>query len=117
VATILLAGVDVFFRGKLDALLGSGHKIITTENVDPPDLVIVDIARVDPEEVAETFPDIPPRPSTITPQEVDLFATVAQLHAFSASIVADQTGGGILVLDRASQAERAQEQLRSTLKA
>ncbi len=67
--------------------------------------------------LAETFPDIPPRPSTITEQEVDLFADVAQLHAFSASIVADQTGGGILVLDRASQAERAQEQLRSTLKA
>jgi len=58
-ATILVAGVDVFFRGKLDALLGKRHKLVTTESVDPPDLVIVDIARVDPDEVAETYPDIP----------------------------------------------------------
>ena len=32
-ATILLCGVDLFFRGKLDALL-PGHHLITTENVD-----------------------------------------------------------------------------------
>jgi hypothetical protein len=58
-AVILVAGVDLFFRGKLDALLGKEHKLTTTESVDPPDLVIVDIARVDPDEVAETYPDIP----------------------------------------------------------
>ena len=58
-ATILVAGVDLFFRGKLDALLGSQHKLTTTDSVDSPDLVIVDIARVDPDEVAEEFPDIP----------------------------------------------------------
>jgi DNA-binding NarL/FixJ family response regulator len=58
-ATILVAGVDLFFRGKLDALLGASHKLVTTDSVDPPDLVIVDIARVDPEEVAELWPDIP----------------------------------------------------------
>ncbi|MBD0289801.1 MAG: hypothetical protein ICV74_00990 [Thermoleophilia bacterium] len=58
-ATILVAGVDVFFRGKLDGLLAAEHKLTTTESVDPPDLVIVDIARVDPEEVAEEYPDIP----------------------------------------------------------
>lgn len=59
VATILVAGVDLYFRGKLDALLGGRHKLVTTDSVDPPDLVIVDIARVDPEEVAESWPDIP----------------------------------------------------------
>ncbi len=58
-ATILVAGVDVFFRGKLDALLAAEHKLTTTESVDAPDLVIVDIARVDPDEVAEEYPDIP----------------------------------------------------------
>jgi hypothetical protein len=58
VATILLVGVDLFFRGKLDALLG-GHKLTTTESVDPPDLVICDLARVDADEVAETYPEIP----------------------------------------------------------
>ncbi len=54
-----MAGVDLFFRAKLDALLGGKHKLVTTESIDPPDLVIVDIARVKPEEVAEEFPDIP----------------------------------------------------------
>ncbi len=58
-ATILVAGVDLFFRGKLDALLGEKHKLVTTDSVHTPDLVIVDIARVDPDEVAEEYPDIP----------------------------------------------------------
>ncbi len=58
VATILLAGVDVYFRGKLEGLL-PGHHLVTTDSVDPPDLVITDIARIDPDEVADTYPDIP----------------------------------------------------------
>lgn len=58
VATILLCGVDLFFRGKLEGLL-PGHHLITTENVDPPDVVIADIARVDPVEVADAWPDVP----------------------------------------------------------
>lgn len=58
VATILLCGVDLYFRGKLDALL-PGHHLITTENVDSPDVVIADIARVDPTEVADAWPDVP----------------------------------------------------------
>lgn len=58
-ATILVAGVDLFFRGKLDALLVPAHRVVTTDSVDAPDLVIVDIARVDPEEVAEEYPDVP----------------------------------------------------------
>jgi DNA-binding NarL/FixJ family response regulator len=95
VATILLAGVDVFFRGKLDALLGSGHRIITTENVDPPDLVIVDIARVDPEEVAETFPDIPILGYTN--------------HTDTAGLRAGQTAGFDRVVVRSALAERASQ--------
>jgi DNA-binding NarL/FixJ family response regulator len=58
VATILLAGVDLFFRGKLEALL-PGHRLVTTDSVYPPDLVIVDIARVEPDEVVDTWPDVP----------------------------------------------------------
>ena len=58
VATILLCGVDLFFRGKLDALL-PGHHLITTDNVDTPDVVIADIARIDPTEVADAWPDVP----------------------------------------------------------
>jgi hypothetical protein len=57
-ATILLAGVDLFFRGKLEASL-SGHRLITAEGVDPPDLVIADVARIDPNEVADAYPDVP----------------------------------------------------------
>jgi hypothetical protein len=58
VATILVCGVDLFFRGKLEALLPE-HHFITPDGVDEPDLVIVDIARVDAEEVADTYPDVP----------------------------------------------------------
>jgi len=58
VATILLAGVDLFFRGKLEALL-EGHRLVTSDSVEPPDLVIADIARVDPDEVVDSWPDIP----------------------------------------------------------
>jgi hypothetical protein len=58
VATILLAGVDLFIRGKLEATL-EGHHFVTTDSVDPPDLVIADIARTDPEEVADSYPDVP----------------------------------------------------------
>lgn len=57
-ATILLAGVDLFFRGKLEALL-PGHHFVTTDAVDDPELVIADISRIDPDEVAEAYPDIP----------------------------------------------------------
>ena len=57
-ATILLAGVDVFFRGKLEGLL-PGHHFVTADSVEPPELVICDIGRVDPEDVADAYPDIP----------------------------------------------------------
>ena len=58
VATILLCGVDVYFRGKLEALL-PGHHFVTTESADWPDLVIADISRVDPMDVADSYPEIP----------------------------------------------------------
>lgn len=57
-ATILLVGVDLFFRGKLDALLAE-HRLVTTDTIAEPDLVIADISRVEPEEVADTYPEIP----------------------------------------------------------
>jgi len=58
VATILLVGVDLFFRGKLEGLL-PGHRLVTSDSVDAPDLVIADIARVEPDEVVDAWPDIP----------------------------------------------------------
>ncbi|MBA2331665.1 MAG: hypothetical protein H0V94_02605 [Actinobacteria bacterium] len=57
-ATILLAGVDLFFRGKLEGLL-PGHHFVTTDSIDAPDLVIADIARIDPDAVVDAWPDVP----------------------------------------------------------
>ena len=57
-ATILLCGVDLYFRAKLEASV-PGHRFVTTDSVDEPDLVIADVSRVDPEEVADTYLDIP----------------------------------------------------------
>lgn len=57
-ATILLCGVDLFFRGKLEALL-PGHRLVTVDHTDDPDLVICDISRIEPDEVADTYPDVP----------------------------------------------------------
>jgi hypothetical protein len=58
VATILLVGVDLYFRGKLEALLPA-HHLVTSDSADPPDLVIADIGRIEPDEVADAFPDAP----------------------------------------------------------
>jgi hypothetical protein len=58
VATILLEGVDLFIRGKLEALL-EGHHFVTNDSVDSPDLVIADVGRTDPDEVADAYPDVP----------------------------------------------------------
>jgi DNA-binding NarL/FixJ family response regulator len=95
VATILVAGVDLFFRGKLDALLGSVHKIVTTDSVHPPDLVIVDIARVDCDDVAEEWPDIPILGYTN--------------HTDTAGLRAANAAGFDRVVARSALAERAPE--------
>jgi hypothetical protein len=58
VATVLLVGVDLYFRGKLEGLL-DGHHLVTVDSIDPPDIVIADIARIDPDEVADTYPEVP----------------------------------------------------------
>jgi hypothetical protein len=57
-ARILLVGVDLFLRGKLEALLPD-HRFATVDGVDPPDLVIADVSRIDPDDVAENYPDVP----------------------------------------------------------
>jgi DNA-binding NarL/FixJ family response regulator len=94
VATILLVGVDLFFRGKLDVLL-DGHRLVTTDSVDPPDLVIVDLARVDADEVAETYPEIPIMGFTN--------------HTDTAGLRAAQAAGLDRVVVRSALAERAPE--------
>ena len=53
-----MCGVDLFIRGKLEATL-QGHHFVTSDSVDPPDLVIADVGRTDPDEVADAYPDVP----------------------------------------------------------
>lgn len=57
-ATVLLVGVDLFFRAKLEGVL-AGHRLVASDSVDAPDLVLCDIARVEPEEVAAAWPNLP----------------------------------------------------------
>ena len=57
-ATILLVGVDLFFRTKLEGLLPL-HRLVTSDSVGSPDLVIADISRVEPEDVADAWLDVP----------------------------------------------------------
>jgi len=58
VATILLCVVDLFFRGRLEALLPS-HRLITVDHTEDPDIVLADVSRVDPDEVADAYPEVP----------------------------------------------------------
>ena len=90
-ATILLCGVDLFFRGKLEALLPV-HHLITTDSVDPPELVIADIARIDPNEVADAYPDVP----------IIGFTN----HTDTAGLRAAQTAGFDQVLVKSAMVER-----------
>ena len=53
-----MCGVDLFIRGKLEAVLPE-HRFETADGVEPPDLVIADIARLDANDVAESYPDVP----------------------------------------------------------
>ena len=92
-ATILLVGVDLFFRGKLDVLLGESHRLTTADSVDPPDLVICDLARVDADEVADAYPDVPILGYTN--------------HTDTAGLRAAQAAGLDKVVVRSALAERA----------
>jgi DNA-binding NarL/FixJ family response regulator len=60
VSVVQLAGVDLFFRGKIDAMLAaSGHEVVAKLGGPPPDLVIADVNRTDPGEVLARFPGVP----------------------------------------------------------
>ena len=93
-ATILLAGVEVFFRGKLEGLLPD-HRLITSDSIDPPDLVIADIGRIEPEEVADAYPDVPILGFTN--------------HTDTAGLRAAHEAGFDQVLAKSALAERARE--------
>ena len=35
------------------------HRFETVDGIEPPDIVVADIARIDPGDVADTYPDVP----------------------------------------------------------
>jgi hypothetical protein len=99
-ATILLCGVDLYFRAKLEASL-PGHRVVTTDSVGEPELVIADVSRIDPEEVAEAYPDIPLLGFTN--------------HKDTAGLRAAHTAGFDQVVARSALTERTEELVRGLL--
>jgi hypothetical protein len=99
-ATILLCGVDLYFRAKLEGSLPE-HHLVTTDSVDPPDLVIADVSRVEPEEVADAYPDVPLLGFTN--------------HKDTAGLRAANTAGFDQVVARSALVERTQELVRGLL--
>jgi hypothetical protein len=99
-ATILLCGVDLYFRAKLEASL-PGHRVVTTDSIDPPELVIADVSRIDPDEVAETYPDVPLLGFTN--------------HKDTAGLRAAHAAGFDQVVARSALVERTQELVRGLL--
>jgi hypothetical protein len=99
-ATILLCGVDLYFRAKLEASL-PGHRVVTTDSIDPPELVIADVSRIDPDEVAETYPDVPLLGFTN--------------HKDAAGLRAAHAAGFDQVVARSALVERTQELVRGLL--
>jgi hypothetical protein len=99
-ATILLCGVDLYFRAKLEASLPD-HRVVTTDSIDEPDLVIADVSRIEPDEVADTYPDVPLLGFTN--------------HKDTAGLRAANTAGFDQVVARSALVERTQELVRGLL--
>jgi DNA-binding NarL/FixJ family response regulator len=59
VSTIRLIGVDLFFRAKIDAMLGREGHTVTTRADAQPDLVIADVNRTTPDDVLAEHPGVP----------------------------------------------------------
>ena len=57
-ARILLVAVEQTLRTKLELSLAA-HRVVTHEGVEPPDLVIADVGRIDAGAVADEYPDVP----------------------------------------------------------
>ena len=99
-ATILLCGVDLYFRAKLESSLPELH-LATTESIIAPDLVIADVSRVDPDEVADAYPDV-------------LLLGFTN-HKDTAGLRAANTAGFDQVVARSALVERTQELVRGLL--
>ncbi len=93
-AKILLAGVDPLFSRKLSELL-AGHQLTSTESIEAPDLVVTDVARIEPQEIADAYPETP----------ILGYAS----HADPSSLRAAQGAGFDRVVDRSVLVENAED--------
>lgn len=105
-----------------DGKLTSGELAATASKDSPVGALLFlpgDVAASLQRPLSETFPEStpPPRPSTLSDEAEAAFSAFAQVHAFAASVVPDQTGAGFLVLDRSAASSAVQDALRSKLKA
>ena len=89
-----MAGVDPLFAVRLSGLL-AGHQLTSTENIEAPDLVIADVARIDPVEIADAYPETP--------------ILGYSNHADPSSLRAAQEAGLDRVVDRAALVENVEE--------
>lgn len=53
-----MAGVEPLFAEKLSGLL-AGHQLTSTESIETPELVIADVTRIEPVEIADAYPETP----------------------------------------------------------
>jgi DNA-binding NarL/FixJ family response regulator len=59
-ATVALVDTDLFFRAKIEAMLGAaGHQVVAKAGGPAPDVVVADVNRTEPAEVLERYPGIP----------------------------------------------------------
>jgi len=94
VPRILLLGVDPLFAAKLRGLLAA-HQLTSTESIEPPDLVVVDVTRVEPAEIADAYPETP------------LLGYASHVDAFNLRTA--QEAGFDRVVDRSLLVESAEE--------
>jgi len=60
VSLVQLAGVDLFFRAKIEAMLtAAGHQVVAKPGGPAPDLVIADVNRTEPADVLARFAGTP----------------------------------------------------------
>jgi hypothetical protein len=92
VSKILLVGVDPLFVGELSQLL-AGHQLTSAGSIEAPDLVVADVTRIEPAEIADAYPETP------------ILGYLS--HADPFGLRTAQEAGFDLVVDRSLLVERA----------
>lgn len=93
-STVRLIGVDLFFRAKIDAMLGRDGHLVTTRADVEPDVVIADVNRVDPHEALAAHPGVPVLGfgAHTDPERLRQARAAGFARAVPRSVVADRLG-------------------------